>query len=319
MKIEIPSVEIQPGVEMSMLGLGTSKAKSNELYEAVRSAIDLGYRHIDCAFVYGNEAEIGDAIKSKIDDETMTRSELFVTSKLWRTFNRPEHMQECFDESLRRLKLDYFDLYLFHWPEASAYCGLEVHKHFLDPKLDETADYVVTWQAMQKFLRSGRTRALGISNFNDFQVKRLLRESSEIPSVIQIESHPYFNQCELVNLCQSKGIVVTGYCPLGSADRPGVKNGGPLLLTDPLLVKLAAKYGKSPAQVALRFNIQREIAVTPKSVRPSRIAENMDVFNFTLSDAEMGEIFKLERGQRLCESMMDIKHKFHPFRENYSE
>jgi len=303
---------------MPVLGLGTSKAKDDNLFKAVCTAIDYGYRHIDCAYVYGNESIIGDAIQAKISDGTVQREELFITSKLWRSFNRPEHMEECFAESLRRLKVDYFDLYLFHWPEANKYEGL-CKPTINGAEWDEDIDYVDTWKAMQNFAKSGRAKTLGVSNFNAFQMSRLLKESTDVPAVNQVESHPYFNQDKLIKFCQGHNIVITAYCPIGSFDRPTAQAAGPMVLSDPVLAQIAETHGKTAAQVALRFNLQRGVTVIPKSVTPSRLEENMRVFDFDLSPENMSAIFGLDRGQRLCPSVNDKGHKYFPFVENYSE
>ncbi|XP_002120756.2 aldo-keto reductase family 1 member B7 [Ciona intestinalis] len=323
--MEIPLIELNNGVKMPMVGLGTSKAKKpNELREAVKVAIDAGYRHFDCAYIYGNEKEVGDGIRDKIEDGTVKREDLFIVSKLWRAYSRPELMDECFNESLRRLGVDYFDLYLEHFPNPTMHGGPGVLELIENGKSveDLSIDYVTVWKNMQKYLESGKTRALGVSNFNEFQMSRLLRECDVIPAVNQVESHPYLNNDKLVKLCQSRHIAVVAYCPLGSAERINVNTLGPPLLDDPELNRIALRLGKTPAQVALRFNIQRNILVIPKSVTTSRIKENMAIFDFKLTDEDMEVIHGLNRNRRYLTAHyynLYAHHKFNPFRENYNE
>jgi len=320
----VPSIKLRNGKEMPILGLGTSKSNHNDLIEAIKFAIDQGYRLIDCAWRYGNLEAVGKAIRAKIEDGTVKREELFVTTKLWKSFMRKEHIEECLDLSLKKLGLEYIDLFLIHFPQASLYSGLENYQTFDKSGkvlIDEDVHYTEVWNNLQKYQVDGRVKMLGVSNFNCYQLKKLLRECECVPVVNQIEVHPYLSNVELVELCKSHNITVTSFCTIGTADRQklfGIEN-FPILLEDETLRKVAKKYGKSSAQIALRFCLERQIAVIPKSVTPSRITENMDVFDFKLDKDDMATLYAMNRNYRYMTSAYDSFHKHHPFRENYSE
>lgn len=259
--------------------------------QAVKDAIDIGYRHIDCAFVYGNESEVGTAIESKIQDGTVKREDLFITSKLWNTFHATKDVRPAVEKSLKNLKLDYLDLYLIHWPMAYQEAGdVLFPKNEKEEILYSDVDYVETWKALEDLVDAKLIRSIGLSNFNSKQIERVLAIARIQPAVHQFECHPYLNQRRLIDYCHSKNIVVTAYSPLGSPDRPWAKPGDPQLLEDPKIVAIAEKYKKTPAQILIRYQIQRGLAVTPKSVNKSRILSNFEVFNFSLSDADVREI-----------------------------
>ena len=206
---------------MPVLGLGTSKCGHEELVAAVASAIAAGYRHLDCAHLYNNQAAVGEAVRAKVADGTVRREELFITSKLWRSFHRSEHMDECLERTLEQLGVEYVDLYLMHFPHAVAYAGLDERFRY-DARgevvTDEEVDYVDVWRRMQRFVADGRCRMLGVSNFNAFQLDRLMRESGVPPPVVnQVEAHPYLANRELVEFCHSKNVAVTAYCCVGES------------------------------------------------------------------------------------------------------
>jgi len=309
---------------MPLLGLGTSKAGSEQLAEAIKVAIDEGYRLFDCAWRYHNLEAVGKGIRAKIEDGTVKREEIFVTAKLWRAFMRKEHMDECMNDTLEKLGLDYVDLFLIHFPEASLYAGLFHNEMFDDDGqiiVDEDIHYTETWNHMQKFVEDGRARMLGVSNFNCYQMKKLLEDCKEVPVVNQIEVHPYLTNVELVELCQAKGVAVTAFCSIGTTDRGYCMHPSnfPALLQDPVLDKIAKKHGKTSAQTALRFSLDRGIAVIPKSVTPSRIRENMDVFDFKLDEGDVQELLNLNRNHRFMGTLWHSHHKYYPFKDNYSE
>ncbi|CAK8693840.1 unnamed protein product [Clavelina lepadiformis] len=318
----IPQITLNNGAKMPVLALGTSKMCGDEVHRAIAAAIDSGYRHIDCAHVYGNEKQVGEAIQAKIKDGSVTREELFITGKLWSSFSRPEHMEKAIDRSLRNMQMDYFDLYLIHWPIPLVHCGFEklIPLDQTGKKIiDKDANYVKTWKAMKHFVESGKARAVGVSNFNSIQISRLLRESDVIPAVNQIEVHPYLNQEKLIAFCHDREVVVTGYCCMGSRDRPSVLASGINLLEDDVMVRLAAKYGKSPAQIALRFGVQRGIGVVAKSATPSRILENTKIFDFVLSEEDMTALMALDRDFKIMSYFSTDNPAYDPYRANYRE
>jgi len=318
----IPNVKLNNGNEMPIFGLGTWKSKPGEVEEAVKNAIDVGYRHIDGAMVYKNEKEVGDAIKTKIDEGVVKREDLFVVSKLWNTFHRPDLVVGACKKTLADLQLNYIDMYLIHWPTGF----LEDQTTAADPLFPKDdqgrnahseVDYVDTYLALEECVRLGLTKSIGLSNFNKAQIERVLEKATIAPANLQVEIHPYLNQEKLVNFCKGKNIAVTGYSPLGSADRPWAKPEDPKLLDDAQLIELGKKYNKSAAQVVLRWLTQRGVIAIPKSVHKNRLIENMDIFDFTLSDEDMAYVNTFERNGRTCHAVWDNHHKYHPFNDEY--
>jgi 2,5-diketo-D-gluconate reductase A len=260
-------ITLNNGIEMPQLGFGVWQVPADEAHTAVATALDAGYRSIDTARSYGNEEGVGSAVR----ESGIPREELFVTTKLANTDHGHDAALRAFDGSLERLGLDYVDLYLVHWPMPSQDL------------------YVESWRAMEKVHAEGRAKAIGVSNFTKETLDRLFRETDVVPAVNQIELHPYLVQREMRAYDAEHGIVTEDWSPLGQ---------GLGLLEDPLLAKLGAKYGKSPAQVALRWHLQLGDMVIPKSVTPSRIKENIDVFDFELDAADVEQITGLDQGKR---------------------
>ncbi|XP_076814700.1 aldo-keto reductase family 1 member B1-like [Clavelina lepadiformis] len=315
------TLRLQSGYEMPLIGLGTWKSAKGQVQSAVECAIESGYRHIDCAWIYDNEDEVGMGITKMIKENKVKREELFITTKLFNIFHHPDMVRPGLIKSLKKLNLDYLDLYLMHSPCGEKYISDE-DKFPKGPDgspLYDDTDYVQTWKEMEKLQKEGLVRSIGISNFNEYQINRILNECSIPPSVNQVEVNPYFIQKDLVSYCNSKGIVVTAYSPFGSPDRPWAKPGDPLLLEDPGLVAIAKRLNKTVAQVILRYLIQRKLIVIPKSVTPERIKSNLAVFDFELTQQDMDAVSSFNRDFRVCNGARFSGHKYFPFQENYSE
>lgn len=295
-----PSVKMSNGKEIPIIGLGTWKSKPGQVLDAVKAAINIGYRHVDCALAYQNEAEVGQAIKEKIDDNTIKREDIFVTSKLWNTYHRREKVIECCKKSLSELGLEYVDLYLIHWPIAYQEGDQLFPKNEKGDMLTSNIDFIETWKGMEECYEKGLVKSIGLSNFNSEQIKRVLDNCKVKPVMLQVECHPYLNQNKLIEFCKKHDIAVTAYSPLGSPDRPWVKPDEPSLMEDPRIKEVAEKYSKSPAQILLRFNVQRGIIVIPKSVTEERIQNNFELFDFELTSEEMSSIGNFEEKYRYC-------------------
>ncbi|XP_066248970.1 aldo-keto reductase family 1 member B1-like [Euwallacea similis] len=313
MASKVPIVKLNNGLQIPICGLGTWKSQPGQVEQAVKDAIDIGYRHIDCAYAYRNEKEVGDALKTKFEDGTVKREDIWVTGKIWNTFHRPDLVEKNVKLSLADLGLEYLDLALIHWPFAYK------EEQDLFPKdeagkiLFSDVDYLDTWKALEAVHKKGLVKTIGLSNFNKAQITRVLENATIPPSVLQIECHPYLNQKRLIDFARSKGIAVTAYSPLGSPDRPWAKSGDPQLMEDPKVVELAKKYGKTPAQILLRYQIERGVIVIPKSVTKSRIQQNLDIFDFKLAPVDIAHIDSFDCNGRFCPLTAAFGHKYHPF------
>ncbi|ELU15233.1 hypothetical protein CAPTEDRAFT_92993 [Capitella teleta] len=298
--MDVPCLKLSAGNKIPVLGLGTWQPKPGEVGEAVKSAIDAGYRHLDCAWYYQNEPEIGAALKTKFQEGVVKREDMFITGKIWRTKMRYEDCLASLKNSLRSYGIEYLDMCLIHWPIPQKHDGNDE----LLPTDDQgslaysTTSYLETWKALEKAVDDGLVKAIGLSNFNSRQIEDVIRNGRIKPSVVQVEVHPYLSQEKLVKFCQERDIVVTAYSPFASPDRPWAISGEPMLLEDPQLLDMAKKYKKSPAQVVIRWLIQRNIVVVPKSANPCRIRENFNVWDFTLSEDDMAVISSFNRDYR---------------------
>jgi 2,5-diketo-D-gluconate reductase A len=261
----VPAVALNNGSSIPQLGFGVFQIDPSETAQAVRTALEVGYRHVDTAQMYRNEAEVGEAVAD-------LRSDVFVTSKLNNGFHRPDDARRAFDESLRRLKTDHVDLFLIHWPLPTLYDG----------------DYVSTWRTLGEFLADGRAKAVGVSNFQVAHLERLAAETDVVPAVNQVEVHPYFGNEQVRAYGEEHGIVTEAWSPIAQGD----------VLGDPVVDEIAQAVGKSPAQVVLRWHVQRGDVVFPKSTTPSRIRENFEIFDFSLDDDAMKQISGLDRGEQ---------------------
>lgn len=312
-----PTITFNNGYKVPVFGLGTWKSKPGEVMQAVKDAISCGYRHLDCALIYGNEPEVGEAIKAKIADGTVTRQDLFITSKLWNTYHRKSLVIPTLKESLTNLGLDYLDLYLIHWPMGYKEGGEKFPTDESGKTLYSDVDYIETWPAMEEAVEAGLVRSIGVSNFSKDQIERVLQIAKIVPANNQVECHPYLNQKKLIDYCKSKGITVTAYSPLGSPDRPWAKPDDPLLMDDPRIVGIAEKYKKTPAQILIRYQIQRDVIVIPKSVTKSRIEENIQVFDFALSDDDMKTIDGFDCNGRFLHLTWIKDHPHWPFNTEF--
>lgn len=313
----VPLLQLSNGNKIPILGLGTWRGTTGDVFRAVKDAIDIGYRHFDCALVYENENEVGAALKAKIDEGVVKREDLFVTSKLWNTYHETKSVLPGIKKSLKNLGLDYLDLYLVHWPMASKSGDELFPKDSNGATLMTDTDYLDTWKGMEQIYELGLAKNIGISNFNSEQITRLLDHAKIKPVVNQIECHPYLNQKKLSEFCKARGIVITAYSPLGSPDRPWLKPGDPVLLDDVKLVKISEKYGKSPAQVVIRYQIDRGHVVIPKTVTPSRLVENFGVFDFQLTSDDIAYIDSLDVGGRFVAVADRASARFYPFNIPY--
>ncbi|KAG4078775.1 hypothetical protein HA402_015365 [Bradysia odoriphaga] len=313
--MSVPSVKLSNGYSIPIVGLGTWQSPPGEVDRAVRDAIDAGYRHLDCAFGYGNENEVGNAIQAKIAEGVVRREDLFITSKLWNTYHEPQHVRLCVEQSLKNLKVDYLDLYLIHWPHSFKYSGADNFPKNADGSMIyDYTDYLDTWGALEVLVDEGLIRSIGISNFNSEQLDRVYNNSRIKPVMNQVECHPYLNQSRLIEHCRAKNVAVTGYSPLGSPNRPWAQPGDPQLMEDPKIVAIATKYNRSPAQILIRYQIQRGVVVIPKSTTKNRIVSNFDVFGFELSEQDVQTINGFDCNGRLVPLLRDEAHPYYPFK-----
>jgi len=262
--VTVPDLTLNTGTTIPQLGFGTYQIEPKDTVEAVTTALELGYRHIDTAQMYQNEAEVGEAVES-------LRSQVFLTSKLNNGFHRPDDARRAFDETLTRLRTDSIDLFLIHWPLPTLYDG----------------DYVSTWRTLTEFVADGRAKAVGVSNFQVPHLERLAAETDVVPAVNQIEVHPYILNEDVRAYGQEHGILTEAWSPIAQGK----------VLDDPAVVEVAKAVGRTPAQAVLRWHVQRGDIVFPKSTTPSRMAENFAIFDFELSDEQVRALSSLDRGE----------------------
>ncbi|XP_026477947.1 1,5-anhydro-D-fructose reductase-like isoform X2 [Ctenocephalides felis] len=289
-----------------------------EVQNAVKTAVDAGYRHFDCAYFYGNEKEVGEGLKAKINDGTVKREDLFVTSKLWNTYHSPESVIKMCRKSVENIGLGYLDLFLIHWPVAYVEPKEGEEENLLptDGKgqlITTDTDYVDTWKKMEECVQLKLARSIGVSNFNSEQIDRILAVCKIKPVTNQVECSPNLNQRKLIQFCKERDIVVTGYTPLGRPhdDRPGTPV---TALKSPIVEDLSKKYNKTPAQIVLRYLVEIGCVPIPKSVTPSRILENIQIFDFTLTGEDIIKMDGLNQNARFISYDECKHHKYFPFK-----
>ena len=284
---------------MPMIGLGTWKSKPNQVYQAVKEAIKIGYRHIDCAAVYGNEKEVGNALRESFDEGIVSREEMWITSKLWNNAHKKEFVAAALEKTLSDLQLAYLDLYLIHWPVVlkSDVVYPENVSDFLS--LDEVP-IIETWQGMISCKKKGKTRHIGVSNFSINKFTALAAESDVAPELNQIELHPFLQQEKMLDYGKRNDVLLTAYAPLGSGDRPAALKSAdePSLLQNTVVIETAGKNHCTPAQVLIRWAMTRGTAVIPKTVNPDRLAENLNVLDISLSPEDMQSLASLDQHRR---------------------
>ncbi|CAH2056249.1 unnamed protein product, partial [Iphiclides podalirius] len=308
---EVPNLKLNNGKLMPAIALGTYlgfdrngivKSENKLLRDVVLRAIDTGYRHFDTAFIYSNEDEIGEAIRMKIDEGAVNRNDIFVTTKLWNTQHKRDQVPLALKQSLVIMGLNYVDLYLMHWPIA-----LNENFTFSD------VDFMETWRGLEDVQRLGLAKAIGVSNFNLEQLKRVLKEGNIKPAAIQIEIHPQIIQSELIQYANSEGLAVMGYSPFGSlVKRYGFQFPGPRI-DDPVLVEIARKYNKTTPQVVLRWLVDRKVVPVPKTTNFNRLKENINIFDFKLEQQEIEKINQFNTNVRYTFPSFWQTHPFYPF------
>jgi alcohol dehydrogenase (NADP+) len=293
------TLTLHDGTDLPAFGLGTWLSEPGAVHRAVREAIEIGYRHIDCAWIYDNEAEVGAAIAEAIAAGDVTREELWVTTKLWNDCHAPEHVRPALEGSLRSLGLDYVDLYLMHWPVALVH-GVARPKDASELLSLEQMPLATTWEAMAKLPATELTRQIGVSNFSARHISMVSNAVDVVPVVNQIELHPYLSQTALLAAMKARGVVATAYAPLGSGGRPKSmrRDDETRLLDDPAVVAIASAHDASAAQVLLAWGLARGTAVIPKSTTSARLAENFAATKLVLTDDDIAALDALDRGER---------------------
>lgn len=293
------TIQFANGDTMPIFGLGTWKSNPGDVYKAVKEAIRIGYRHIDCAPIYGNEAEVGQALSEAFAEGAVSRDELWITSKLWNNAHEPRDVQPAIEKTLADLQLESLDLFLVHWPVAIRRDVL-FHKTGSDLVSLDELPISETWEAVESLADKGLCKHIGVSNFSVPKLRALVEGARLKPEMNQIELHPYLQQPAMLEFCDSNGIFLTAYAPLGSADRPArlKVDDEPILLDDPVIGAIAERRGATPAQILISWAIHRQTVVIPKSIHPERLQQNLDAVEIELSEEDMQEIGNLDKHRR---------------------
>lgn len=296
-------------INIPKVGFGLWKISPEICADAVYNAINAGYRHLDSACDYGNEIQVGEGIKRAIEDGLCTREDLWITSKLWNSFHGEQHVEVGLQKSLDDLQLDYLDLYLIHFPIAQEFVPIETRyppEWIFDPSASEPAMKLApvplseTWSAMEKQVESGKVKHIGVCNYNTGLLHDLMSYAKIKPAVLQIESHPYLTQEKLIRLAKQYNLEVTAFSPLGALSylELGMAGAAESVIEQDVVKKAALRTGKTEAQVVLRWGVQRGTAIIPKTSRPERLTENLNIFDFELNEDEMAAISALNINRR---------------------
>ncbi len=322
--MSIPSLRVGATGHMPVIGLGLWKIDKSQVADVVVEAIRCGYRHLDSACDYGNEKEVGVGIARALDEGLCKREDLWVTSKLWNTYHREEHVIMAMDQTLHDLGLDYLDLYMVHFPIALEFVPFETRyppEWVFDPADDlpmmkpASVPLQETWRAMESLVDSGLARHIGVCNYNISLLRDTLNYARIAPAVLQVESHPYLTQETLMRFCREQDIAVTSFSPLGALSylELDMANAGESVLEQPAVKTIAERVGKTAAQVVLRWGVQRGNAIIPKTIKPERLAENSAVFDFELSQDDMQHIGALNLNKRFNDPGVFTEGAFNTF------
>ena len=312
-------IQLKSGRKLDSIGLGLWKIENHLTASVVQTAIQLGYRHLDSACDYGNEVETGQGISAAIASGDVSREELWITSKLWNTYHRPENVRPALLRSLKDLQLDYLDLYLVHFPISSKFIPFEERYPpgwFSNPDdphptvQEDPVPIIETWRAMEQLVEEGLVKEIGVCNFGTSLLRDLNSQAKIPPSMLQVEMHPYLTQEKLLRFCKESEIAVTAFSPLGAQSyfQLNMAEASESLLEHGTLQAIAQSHKKSASQILLRWGIQRGTSVVPKSSNPKRLQENLELFDFELNDSELSTISQLNRNRRFndpgdfCES-----------------
>jgi len=293
------NLKFKNGDELFPIGLGTWKSAPGEVKNAVINALEAGYRHIDCASIYGNEKEIGEAFNEVFSKGEIKREDVWITSKLWNNAHLSNDVEPALQQTLNDLQLDYLNLYLIHWPVAFK-PNISRPENVDDYLTPQEAPIHDTWNAMTQVKQKGLAKHIGVSNFSIKKLEELLSKTDEVPEMNQVELHPLLQQNNLFEYCKNNGIHLTGYSPLGSVDRPeGMKQDNePNMFKKPIIQNIANKHNVSPAQVLINWSAQRGTAVIPKSTNPLRIKENLDAARLQLDTDDLKNLAQLDKNYR---------------------
>uniref|UniRef100_A0A1A9W0A2 NADP-dependent oxidoreductase domain-containing protein n=1 Tax=Glossina brevipalpis TaxID=37001 RepID=A0A1A9W0A2_9MUSC len=311
------SFELNNGMQIPFLGFGTGGLRRERATKYIYDAVKIGYRLIDCAYLYQNEAYIGVGLRDLLQDQVVKREDLFITSKLWNTFHRPECVERAICTTLQDLKLKYLDLYLMHWPMGYYEGAALIPRDACGRIKFSDVDYVDTWKAMEKLVEEGATKSIGLMNFNKRQIDRILDACTIPPVINQVECHPYLTQKKLIAYCRKQKILPACYCPSGSLAFPDSRHER-RVLDHEIVTKLKHKHDKMPTQILIRYQIQRGNVTVPKAMTSAEMISNFDVFDWCLDENDMKDLDSMNQNKRFVGLFRDAgRHKYFPFWDEY--